>query len=352
MFNGGILASRGLTDAVGKTPLIRLNKISAHLGRNVWGKAEFQNPGGSVKDRAALYLIQQAEKNGHLDPNKPDPTIVEGSAGNTAIGLAHIARARGYRTVFFMPDSQSPNKSELLKSLGSEVHRVPVVPISNPLNFNNRARDLAKSLPNAVWTNQFDNPANWQAHYHTTGPEIFSQLRSAGLSTDAFTCSSGTGGTFSGVAKYLYEATEGNCKLVVADSPGSVNYPYIKFGSMETEGSSFTEGIGNKRITENLKEGLEAIKDVDALLVPDEETIVMIFKLLDEEGIYVGGTAALNVVAACKVAQTLPEGSNVATILCDSGFKYSQRILSKRWLKEKKFYHIIPKHLLKYASLD
>lgn len=345
-----ILATKGLTDAIGNTPLIKLNKLSRELGRNIWAKAEFQNPGGSIKDRAALYLIQEAEKAGKIDPRKPDPTIVEGSAGNTAIGLAHIARSRGYRTVFFMPDSQSPNKSTLLKSLGCEVHRVPVVPFADPLNFNKRARDLAKSLPNAAWTDQFDNAANWKSHYHTTGPEILRQLETEGLATDAFTCSSGTGGTFAGTAKYLQEATNGRCKLVLADAPGSVNYPFIKHGSMEAEGSSFTEGIGNKRITGNLKEALDIVDD--AVLVPDEETIVMMFRLLDEEGLYVGGTAALNVVAACKVAKTLPEGSNVATILCDSGFKYSDRVLSKKWLKDKNFYDIIPQHLLKYVSLD
>ncbi|CAR30481.1 PALP domain-containing protein [Lachancea thermotolerans] len=344
-----VLASKGLVDAVGKTPLIKLNTLSKELGRNIFGKAEFQNPGGSVKDRAALYLIEQAEKSGQIDPSRP-ATIVEGSAGNTAIGLAHIARSKGYKSIFYMPNTQSVSKINLLKYLGAEVYPVPVCPISDPMNFNNRARDHAKRLDNAIWTDQFDNPANWKSHYATTGPEILQQLQSAGLSCDAFTCSTGTGGTFTGVAKYLKEATNGQSKLVVADPPGSVIYSYIKTGEMNREGSSFTEGIGQGRITKNLRESID-ITD-DAVFVPDEESIVMLFRLLDEEGLFIGGTTALNVVAACKVAKTLPEGSNISTILCDSGHKYADRVFSKKWLREKKLYDAIPDSLKRYAILD
>lgn len=344
-----VLARKGFVDAVGNTPLIKLNRLSQKLGRNIFGKAEFQNPGGSVKDRAALYLIEQAERNGQIDPSRV-ATIVEGSAGNTAIGLAHIARSKGYRSVFYMPNTQSQSKINLLKYLGAEVHAVPVCPITDPLNFNNRARDHAKRLDNAVWTDQFDNDANWKSHYATTGPEIWDQLKSGGLTCDAFTCSTGTGGTFTGVAKYLKEASNGKCKLVVADPPGSVIYSYVKTGQMNREGSSFTEGIGQGRITENLKASLDCIDD--AVFIPDEESIVMLYRLLDEEGLFLGGTSGLNVVAACKVAESLPEGSSVATILCDSGHKYADRIFSKKWLKEKSLYECIPDSLKKYITLE
>ncbi|SCU97138.1 LAME_0F18668g1_1 [Lachancea meyersii CBS 8951] len=344
-----ILANKGFVEAVGSTPLIKLNKLSKEVGRNIYGKAEFQNPGGSVKDRAALYLVEQAEKSGQIDPSRP-ATIVEGSAGNTAIGLAHIARSKGYKSIFYMPNTQSASKINLLKYLGAEVHAVPVCPISDPLNFNNRARDHAKRLDNAIWTDQFDNPANWQSHYYTTGPEILKQLQNAGLSCDAFTCSTGTGGTFTGVVKYLKEATNNHTKAVVADPPGSVIYSYVKTGEMNREGSSFTEGIGQGRITKNLRQSLDLVDD--AIFVPDEESIVMLYRLLDEEGLFLGGTSALNVVAAAKAAKNLPENSNVVTILCDSGHKYADRLFSKKWLKEKKLFDHIPISLQKYASLE
>lgn len=345
-----VLASKGLTDAIGNTPLIRLHRLSNELGRNIWGKSEFQNPGGSVKDRAALYLIKEAEEKGQIDPSKPNPTIVEGSAGNTAIGLAHIARARGYKSIFYMPNTQSETKVNLLKFLGAEVYPVPPCPLSDPLNYNNQARDHAAKLENAVWTNQFDNQANWKAHYHTTGPEILAQLQAQGLSCDGFTCSTGTGGTFTGIAKYLEEETKGQCKLAPADPPGSVVYSFIKNGTMERQGSSFTEGIGQGRITDNLRPSVE-IAD-DAIFVPDSESITMVYRLLDEEGLYVGGTSGLNVVAACMMAKELPENSNVVTILCDSGHKYADRVFSKKWLQQKNLYNAIPKHLLKYVILE
>lgn len=343
------VASGGFVDAIGKTPLIKLQKLSKELGRNIYGKSELQNPGGSVKDRAALYLIQNAEEKGLIDPTKP-VTVIEGSAGNTAIGLAHICKAKGYKAVFYMPNTQSEAKINLLKWLGAEVYPVPVCPITDPLNFNNRARDHAKRLDNAVWTDQFDNQANWKAHYETTGPEILKQIEDAGLTLDAFTCSTGTGGTYAGISRYLKEATDGKCKVVVADPPGSVIYSYIKKGTLDREGGSFTEGIGQGRITGNMSKAVDFTDD--AVFIPDEETIVMLFRLLDEEGLFVGGTSALNVVAAAAVAKTLPEGSNVATILCDSGHKYAERMFSKSWLESKNLYNVLPDHLKKYASLD
>ncbi|CDH16040.1 probable Cysteine synthase 1 [Zygosaccharomyces bailii ISA1307] len=344
-----VLASKGLTDAIGNTPLIRLHKLSNELGRNIWGKSEFQNPGGSVKDRAALYLVKDAEERGLIDPAKPNPTIVEGSAGNTAIGLAHIARARGYKSIFYMPNTQSITKVNLLKFLGAEVYPVPPCPVSDPLNYNNQARDHAAKLDNAAWTNQFDNQANWKAHYYTTGPEILAQLQEHGLDCDGFTCSTGTGGTFTGIARYLKEKTKGQCKLAPADPPGSVVYSYIKNGTMEREGSSFTEGIGQGRITDNLAPSVKIVDD--AIFVPDADSITMVYRLLDEEGLYVGGTSGLNVAAACMMAKNLPKGSNVVTILCDSGHKYADKMFSKKWLQEKNLYEAIPEHLLKYVIL-
>ncbi|SSD58617.1 related to Cysteine synthase 1 [Saccharomycodes ludwigii] len=344
------VAYNGFVDAIGNTPLIRLPRLSEKLKRNIYAKAEFANPGGSVKDRAALYLIKNAEDLNLINPKDPHhkPTIVEGSAGNTAIGLAHIANAKNYNAVFFMPNTQSESKINLLKFLGSKVYPVPVCPISNPLNFNNRAKKLAEDTPNAVWTNQFDNLANLQAHFETTGPEIYKQL---GGRVHGFTCSTGTGGTLSGIAKYL-KKTDPSIKVYVADPPGSVIYEYIKSGEVKRTGDgSFTEGIGQGRITENMR---ACLKDIDdSLYIPDEETIVMLFDLLDQEGLFVGGTSALNVVAACKLAEKLPEGSNVATILCDSGHKYSDRLFSKKWLQDKKIYDCLSTEIQnKYIILD
>lgn len=344
-----VLASKGFTDAIGNTPLIKLNRLSKELGRNIWGKAEFQNPGGSVKDRAALYLVKQGEEKDLISSNRPNPTIVEGSAGNTAIGLAHIARARGYRSIFYMPNTQSETKVNLLKFLGAEVYPVPVCPISDPLNYNNRARDHAAKLENAIWTDQFDNHANWKGHYHTTGPEIFQQLEASGLTCDGFTCSTGTGGTFTGVAHSLKEQTKGKCVLAPSDPPGSVIYSFIKKGTLDREGSSFTEGIGQGRITNNMGASVD-ISD-DAVFVPDEQSIAMVYRLLDEEGLYIGGTSGLNVAGACTLAKSLPENSNVVTILADSGHKYADRVFSKKWLQQNNLYDAIPQHLLKYVTM-
>lgn len=341
-----LVSETGFPGAIGNTPLLKLPRISESIGRNIYAKGEFMNPGGSIKDRAALYIIKDAEEKKLI---KPGGTIVEGTAGNTGIGLAHVCRARGYKCVIYMPNTQSRNKIETLRLLGAEVYPVPAVAFTDPENYNHQAKRHAESLDNAVWTNQFDNVANRQAHIETTGPEIWAQLDGK---VDAFTCSTGTGGTFAGTSRYLKDISNGKVKAVLADPPGSVLYSYIKSNGKEMirGGSSFTEGIGQGRVTDNLKSDIAIIDD--ALKIPDEESIAMIYRLLDQEGLYVGGTGALNVVAAVEVAKTLPENSNVVTILADSAHKYADRIFSKSWLEQKGLYDAIPNHLKKYAVLD
>ncbi|KAH3663455.1 hypothetical protein WICMUC_005981 [Wickerhamomyces mucosus] len=337
-----ITSNTGIAGAVGNTPLIKLVKLSEELGRNIYGKAEFQNPGGSIKDRAALYLIKDAEDRGLL---KTGGTVVESTAGNTGIGLAHICRSRGYNLVIYIPNTQAQSKINTLKLLGAEVFPVPPKPYDDPENFNHKARRHAESLENAVWANQFDNLANRNAHIETTGPEIWNQLNGK---VDAFTCSTGTGGTFAGVTRYLKDVSKGKTKSIVADPPGSCVFSYVTSGgkSLERSGGSFTEGIGQGRITDNLKQDIDTVDG--AVFIPDGETIAMLYRLLDEEGLYLGGTGALNVVAAAKIAKDLPENSNIVTILADSGHKYSDRIFSKKWLQEKGLLEHIPENLHKY----
>lgn len=341
-----LISENGIPNAIGNTPLIKLPNISSRIGRNVYAKAEFMNPGGSIKDRAALSIINNAETNGLI---KQGGTIVEGTAGNTGIGLAHVCRARGYKCIIYMPNTQSKTKIETLRLLGATVYPVPAVAYSNPENYNHQAKRHAESLDNAVWTNQFDNISNRQAHIDTTGPEIWAQLNGK---IDAWTCSTGTGGTFAGVTRYLKTMSNNKVKCIVADAPGSIIYSYIQSNGKDVEnnGSSFTEGIGQGRITENLKQDLHLIDD--SIKIPDSKTISMLYQLLDEDGLYIGGTGALNVVAAVEIAQSLPENSNVVTILADSAHKYSDRIFSKKWLIEKNLFDSIPEHLKKYAILD
>ncbi|KAJ9111908.1 hypothetical protein QFC19_000830 [Naganishia cerealis] len=341
-----LVSNSGLPGAVGNTPLIRLPRISEETGRNIFAKAEYMNPGGSVKDRAALYVIKDAEERGLISPGG---TVVEGTAGNTGIGLAHVCRAKGYKCVIYMPNTQSPQKIETLRLLGAEVHPVPAVAFTDPQNYNHQAKRHAEKLDNAVWTNQFDNTANRQAHIETTGPEIWAQLNGK---VDAWTCSTGTGGTFAGVTRYLKSMASDQVKCVLADPPGSVLYSYVTSGGekMDREGSSFTEGIGQGRVTDNLKPDLELIDD--AIRVADEESIVMAYRLLDEEGLYIGGTGALNVAAAVRVASMVPEGSNVVTLLADSAHKYANKMFSKLWLESKGLFNVIPDHLKKYAILE
>ena len=332
--------------AIGKTPLIRLNRLSEETGCEVLGKAEFQNPGGSVKDRAALYVVENAEKEGLL---KPGGTVVEGTAGNTGIGLAHVCRSKGYKLVIYMPNTQSQGKIDLLRLLGAEVYPVPAVAFENPQNYNHQAKRHAESLDNAVWTNQFDNVANRQAHVETTGPEIWYQT---GGKLDAFTCSTGTGGTLAGVTSYLKQKSDGRVKSFLADPPGSVLYSYITSGGKlnERSGSSITEGIGQGRITDNLQPDIHNIDG--AFHISDEKTIEMVYRCLDEEGLYLGASSCLNVVAAKEVAEKLGKGHTVVTILCDGAYRYQDRLFSRKWLTEKNLIGAIPSHLEKYIVLE
>ncbi|KAL1741492.1 tryptophan synthase beta subunit-like PLP-dependent enzyme [Schizophyllum fasciatum] len=336
----------GFNGAVGNTPLIHLKTLSELTGATILGKAEFQNPGGSVKDRAALGIVRDAEAQGLL---KPGGTVVEGTAGNTGIGLAHVCRALGYKLVIYMPNTQSQEKIDLLRMLGADVRPVPAVAYENPANYNHQAREFADATPNAVWTNQFDNTANAQAHYHSTGPEIWKQT---GGALDAFVCATGTGGSLAGTGRFLREKSEGRVQIWLADPPGSVLASYVNSGGklMEREGGSITEGIGQGRITDNTA---TIIKDVaGAFTVPDSKSIAMLYQLLDSEGLYLGASSALNVVAAVEVAQKLGKGSKVVTLLCDGAYRYQSRIFSKAWLKAKGLEDAIPDHLKKYAVLD
>ncbi|KAF4179184.1 hypothetical protein CNMCM8694_004741 [Aspergillus lentulus] len=335
----------GLTEAIGNTPLIRLKRLSEETGRNIFGKAEFQNPGGSVKDRAALFVVKHAEEKGLL---KPGGTVVEGTAGNTGIGLAHVCRSKGYKLVIYMPNTQSQGKIDLLRLLGAEVYPVPAVAFDNPQNYNHQARRHAESLENAVWTNQFDNTANRQAHIETTGPEIWAQTDGK---ADAFTCATGTGGTLAGITRYLKTASDGRVKCFLADPPGSVLHSYIQSGGnlIERSGSSITEGIGQGRVTDNLQPDIDLLDG--SLTISDEKSIEMVYRCLDEEGLYLGASSALNVVAAKEVAEQLPKGSNVVTILCDGAYRYADRLFSNTWLQSKGLRSSIPKHLEKYIVL-
>ncbi|QKX61362.1 uncharacterized protein TRUGW13939_08510 [Talaromyces rugulosus] len=335
----------GLTEAIGNTPLIRLKRLSEETGCNVLGKAEFQNPGGSVKDRAALYVVKDAEEKGLL---RPGGTVVEGTAGNTGIGLAHVCRSKGYKLVIYMPNTQSQGKIDLLRLLGAEVYPVPAVAFDNPENYNHQARRHAESLENAVWTNQFDNTANRQAHIETTGPEIWAQTEGK---IDAFTCATGTAGTLAGITRYLKTVSDGRVKSYLADPPGSVLHSYIQSGGklIERSGSSITEGIGQGRITENLKPDIDLVDG--SLNISDEKSIEMVYRCLDEEGIYLGASSALNVVAAKEVAEKLGKGNTVVTILCDGAYRYADRLFSEKWLQSKNLRGAIPKHLEKYIVL-
>ncbi|KAL2753805.1 hypothetical protein ACRALDRAFT_2029555 [Sodiomyces alcalophilus JCM 7366] len=336
---------KGMTGAIGNTPLIRLNRLSEQTGCEILGKAEFMNPGGSVKDRAALYVVKDAEERGLL---RPGGTVVEGTAGNTGIGLAHVCRSRGYKLVIYMPNTQSQGKIDLLRLLGAEVYPVPAVAFENPDNYNHQARRHAESLDNAVWTNQFDNVANRRAHIETTGPEIWHQT---GGRVDAFTCATGTAGTLAGVTRYLKDVSGGRVKSFLADPPGSVLYSYLQSGGKlgERTGSSITEGIGQGRVTENLKPDIGLIDD--SLQISDEKSIEMVYRCLDEEGLYLGASSSLNVVAAKEVAEKLGRGHTVVTILCDGAYRYADRLFSKKWLDSKNLLGAIPKHLEKYIVL-
>jgi cysteine synthase A len=315
----------GFVDAVGNTPLLRLDGVSRETGCNIYGKAEFMNPGGSVKDRAAKWIVLDAEQRGVL---RPGGTVVEGTAGNTGIGMAHVCNARGYRCVIVMPDNQSSEKYRLIEALGAEVRKVKAVPYSDPNQYQHVAGRLADELPNAIWANQFDNTANRRAHFESTGPEIWAQTEGR---VDAFVAASGTGGTLAGTAEYL-KSRSAAVRIVLADPPGSSLFEWVRHGELKATGkSSVTEGIGIARVTANFKDA-----QVDAALhVEDTETIAMVYRLLHEEGLFLGSTSGINVTAAVRLARELGPGHTIVTILCDSGSKYMSRLYDRTWLAEK-----------------
>ncbi|MBS0614428.1 MAG: cysteine synthase A [Proteobacteria bacterium] len=317
-------ARDGFTDAVGNTPLIRLRRLSEETGCEILGKAEFMNPGGSVKDRAAKWIILDAEARGLL---KPGGTVVEGTAGNTGIGIAHLCNARGYKCLIVMPDNQTPEKFQIIESLGAELRKVPPVPYSNPNQYQKVAMRLAAELPNAIWANQFDNTANRDAHVDSTGPEIW---RDTDGRVDAFVAATGTGGTLAGVSRYLKQRKP-SVRIVLVDPPGSALYHWFKHGELKSEGGSVTEGIGTGRITANL----EGTAIDDAECVPDAETIHVLYRLLREEGLMLGSTSGINVAGAVRVARRLGPGHTIVTVLCDGGAKYQSRLFNRAWLAQK-----------------
>jgi cysteine synthase len=315
---------QGFVNAIGNTPLIRLNSFSDETGCEILGKAEFLNPGGSVKDRAALFIIEDAEARGVL---KPGGTVVEGTAGNTGIGLAHICNAKGYKCVIVIPDTQSQEKMDALRVLGAEVRAVPAVPYKDPNNYVKLSGRIAEETENAIWANQFDNLANRLAHYHTTGPEIWAQTDGK---IDGWVASTGTGGTYAGVALYLREKKP-DIKLVLADPMGSGLYSYVKTGEIQMEGSSVTEGIGNSRVTANL----EGAPIDDAIQIDDRECIRVIYQLLRQDGLFMGGSVGINVAAAVALAKQMGPGHTIVTILCDGGTRYQSKLYNPAWLAEK-----------------
>ncbi len=312
-------------ETVGHTPLIRIKSLSDLTGCEIFGKAEFLNPGGSVKDRAALGMIQEAEQCGKL---KPGFTIVEGTAGNTGIGLATIAAQKGYRCLIVMPNNQAQEKYDALKSLGVELVTVPPCPFANENHFYHTAKRLAEESPDRFWANQFENTANFKMHYHTTGPELWEQLKGK---VDAFVSASGTGGTLAGVSRFLKEKNPAlHVRLV--DPMGSGLYSYVTNGKMESTGTSITEGIGIMRLTANFR---EAVID-DAVQVSDPEMISMLYHLAQKDGLLVGTSAALNVFAAYKYAlEHKNAGKRIVTILCDSALRYQSKVFNKDFLLEK-----------------
>ncbi|CAC5339902.1 MULTISPECIES: cysteine synthase A [Planktothrix] len=314
----------GFIGTIGNTPLIRLNSFSDETGCEILGKGEFLNPGGSVKDRAALYIIKDAEEKGLL---KPGGTVVEGTAGNTGIGLAHICNAKGYKCLIIIPDTQSSEKMEALRTLGAEVRPVPAVPYKDPNNYVKLSGRLASEMENAVWANQFDNLANRIAHYETTGPEIWQQTDGK---VDAWVAATGTGGTFAGVSLFLKEKNN-RIKTVVADPMGSGLYSYVKTGEITPQGNSITEGIGNSRITANMQDVLID----DAILVDDQEAVRVVYQLLRKDGLFMGGSVGINVAAAVALAKEMGPGHTIVTVLCDGGARYQSKLFNKEWLQER-----------------
>src|SRR5687767_6398949 len=316
-------------EAIGRTPLIRLTRASQATGCEIYGKAEFMNPGGSVKDRAALYIVKDAEERGLLEPGG---VIVEGTAGNTGIGLALVANARGYRTVIVIPETQSQEKKDALRQFGADLREVPAAPYANPNNYvkvsGRLAEAIAKEEPaGAIWANQFDNVANRRGHYETTGPEIWEQT--AGQ-IDAFVSAVGTGGTLAGIGMFLKERKP-KVVIALADPPGASLYNWYKHGELKAEGSSITEGIGQSRITKNL----EGAPVDEAFLVPDSESVPLVFEILQREGLLMGTSTGVNVAGAIRLACALGPGHTIVTILADGGQRYASRLFNPEFLRSK-----------------
>ena len=319
--------AKDLAEAVGNTPLIRLRGASEETGCEILGKAEFMNPGQSVKDRAALYIIRDAVARGELAPGG---TIVEGTAGNTGIGLALVGASLGFKTVIVIPETQSQEKKDMLRLAGADLVQVPAAPYSNPNNFvrysERLANELAKTEPNgAIWANQFDNVANRQAHVETTGPEIWEQT---GGKVDGFCCAVGSGGTLAGVAMALQSR---GVKIGLADPMGAKLYSYYTTGELEGEGGSIAEGIGQVRITRNL----EGFGPDFAYQVPDEEGLTHVFEMLEHEGLCLGASSGINVAGAIRLARDLGPGHTIVTILCDYGTRYQSKLFNPEFLREK-----------------
>jgi cysteine synthase A len=312
-----------LTASIGQTPLIRLRRASEATGCNILGKAEFMNPGGSVKDRAGLYIIADAEKRGAL---RPGGTIVEGTAGNTGIGLTLVGNARGYRCVIIIPETQSKEKIDFLRMIGADVRLVPAKPYRDPGNYVHVSRRMAEET-GALWANQFDNVANREGHRTHTAPEIWEQTDGK---VDAFTCACGTGGTLAGVAMGLKERNP-NVRIVLADCEGSGLYGWVKNNDLSISGSSITEGIGNSRVTANM----DGAPIDDAERIPDPEALHHIYDVLIHEGMSVGTSSGINIAAAVRVAKTLGPGHTVVTMLADGGSRYQSKLFNPEFLRSK-----------------
>ena len=318
-----------LVQSIGNTPLIRLRRASEETGCTILGKAEFMNPGGSVKDRAAKAIVLDAEKQGVLQPGG---LIVEGTAGNTGIGLALVGNSRGYRTLIVIPETQSQEKKDMLRLSGAELKEVPAVPYRDPQNYIKISARLAEELnqndpKGAIWANQFDNVANRQAHYETTGPEIWEQTEGK---VDAFICAVGTGGTLAGTGAFLKEKNP-EIQIVLADPIGAALYSYYTEGELSPWGDSITEGIGQGRITANLE---DAVVD-HPFQIPDDEALPVCFKLLQEEGLCLGSSSGINVAGAIRLAKELGPGKTIVTILCDSGTRYQSKLFNPQFLNKK-----------------
>lgn len=315
----------GFAGVIGNTPLIRMETLSRETGCEILGKAEFMNPGGSVKDRAAAWIVREHERSGAL---KAGGTVVEGTAGNTGIGLVHVCNARGYRTVIYMPDNQSREKVDLLRTLGAEVRVVKTVPYADEMNYQKQAGRYAASIPGGVWANQFDNTANALAHYESTGPEIWAQTNGK---LDAFTCAVGTGGTIAGISRYLKEQSPAP-RVVLADPHGSALFNWVTTGEAKmTPGPSITEGIGNSRVTQNLA---GALID-DAVQIPDPDMVRMVYRMLREDGWFFGSSTGINLCAAVKIAEQMGPGHTIVTILCDGGHKYQSTLYNPDFLTKR-----------------